>query len=103
MPDKEFEPKIEFHAQAREELAESSEWYEDRKSGLGEEFLNEVESKLQKIAIRPNSFAVVHNDVRQASLIRFPYLIYYVIKSPVIFIISIWHKKRNGDGWKNRL
>ena len=85
MPDKEFEPKIEFHAQA------------------SEEFLNEVESKLQKIAIRPNSFAVVHNDVRQASLIRFPYLIYYVIKSPVIFIISIWHKKRNRDGWKNRL
>jgi len=72
LPDKEFEQKIEFHAQAREELAESAQWYEDKKSGLGEEFLDEVESKLEKIANRPQSYARVHDNVRQASLTRFP-------------------------------
>ena len=103
MPDKEFEPKIEFHAQAREELAESAQWYEDRKSGLGEEFLIEVESKLERIANRPQSHPVTYENVRQISLTRFPYLIYYLIKPPSIFILSVWHKKRNRDGWKTRL
>jgi hypothetical protein len=86
MPDKELEQKIEFHAQAREELAESANWYEERKSELGEEFLDEVESKLRKIANKPNSYPVVYQDVRQASLSRFPYLIFYIIKSPFIFV-----------------
>jgi plasmid stabilization system protein ParE len=103
MPDKEFEQNIEFHALAREELAESAQWYEDKKSGLGEEFLNEVTIKLERIAKRPQSHAVAHKNVRQVSLTRFPYLIYYIIKPPSIYILSIWHKKRNRDGWKTRL
>ena len=103
MPDKEFEQRIEFHAQAREELAESAQWYEDRKSRLGEEFLDEIESKLERIARKPNSYSIVYKDVRQASLSRFPYFLYYTIKPPSVFILSIWHKKRNPDGWKIRI
>ena len=89
MPDKEFEQRIEFHAQAREELAESAQWYEERKVGLGEEFLDEIENKLERIARKPNSYSTVYEDVRQASLSRFPYIIYYIIKSPFVFILSI--------------
>lgn len=103
MPDKEYEQKIEFHSLAREELTESAKWYEERKTGLGDEFLDEIESKLERIARKPNSYSIVYENVRQASLTRFPYLIYYIIKSPLVFILSIWHKKRDRDGWKKRI
>ena len=49
MPEKELNQEIEFHPEARLELAESAEWYEDKKPGLGDEFINEVDEKLKQI------------------------------------------------------
>ncbi len=103
MPEKKSNHEIEFHPEARVELAESADWYEDKKSGLGDEFIDDVELKLEQILKRPLSYSEIHNGTRQASIKRFPYFIYYTIQSPIIYILAIWHKKRNRDGWKDRL
>ncbi len=44
---------IEFHPKASEELVTSSEFYETRVVGLGDEFLNEVERIIQVLKDTP--------------------------------------------------
>lgn len=102
MQENDSSKNIEFHIEAREEMVFSAEWYEDQQSGVGDKFLDEVEAKLGKISQKPESYSKVYKDVRKASL-KFPFSIFYIIKTPVIFILAVWHKKRHPDGWKDRI
>ena len=48
--------------EAEADLAEGFDWYEERRSGLGEEFLNEVQTRLRKIEENPLRHAVVYRN-----------------------------------------
>lgn len=47
-------------------------WYEERRPGLGEEFLECVDACLERIRRNPELFEVVHEDYRRALVRRFP-------------------------------
>ncbi len=65
MREKELNLEVEFHPESRLELVESAIWYEDKKSGLGDKFINAIEEKLNQILKHPFSYSVVHNGARQ--------------------------------------
>jgi hypothetical protein len=48
--------RIRFVRSAEPELLEIRDWYEDRKSGLGSEFLQEVSSCLELVEEDPERF-----------------------------------------------
>ena len=58
---------------AAAEIDEAYLWYESQRTGLGEEFLAEVNGTLERIREMPELFAVLRRDTRRAMLIRFPY------------------------------
>jgi plasmid stabilization system protein ParE len=91
-----------FRAEARDELEEAYNWYEDQKAGLGEEFLDCVDDTLDRIEQRPESYVVVFQDFRRAIVDRFPYVIYYRIISSRIIVIAIAHGKRSPETWQTR-
>ena len=45
--------------EAEADLAEGFDWYEQRRSGLGGEFLNEVQTRLRSIEQNPLRYAAV--------------------------------------------
>lgn len=71
--------KIVFLQPASHELEDSFSWYEDRKSGLGKEFIEEIEYYLDLIENNPFLFEKYEDkaDLRRIPLIRFPFLIIY--------------------------
>ena len=48
------------------DLHHAMEWYEEQRTGLGEEFVLEVEATLDRIIENPMLYAVVHRDIRRA-------------------------------------
>ena len=52
-------------------------WYEDRRVGLGEEFLNSVDACIEGIRRSPELHAPIHRAYRRGLLRRFPYAVYY--------------------------
>ncbi len=58
--------------EAEGEMAEAFDWYEDRVSGLGSEFLLCVDAVFNAILRSPAQFARVHQIVRRALTRRFP-------------------------------
>lgn len=50
--------KIQFSDNTKFDIREIWEWYETQRSGLGEEFLSEVEAKILVIQDNPNLFQV---------------------------------------------
>lgn len=70
-------------------------WYEEQRTGLGEEFLQELEKVLIKIKVHPEYFGKIRKSFRQAALKRFPYVVVFEeIKSEIV-VFAVFHTRRN--------
>ena len=80
---------------AKAEAAEAHNWYEERRRGLGGQFLLAVEAVLAVIQRTPERFPAALGPARKARLRRFPYAIYYIWREELISVIAIFHAKRD--------
>ncbi len=94
--------KRSFTSEAEDELTETALWYEDRREGLGIEFMEEAERVFQIIEDNAKLYQVVHLDIRRANLRRFPYSVYYVIHQAIIGVLAVHHNSRDPRRWKRR-
>ena len=81
--------------EAEADMAEAFAWYERRVSGLGHDFLTEVDRAIERIADAPLLAAAIHRDARRAIPRRFPYAIYYILRGETVFVIAVLHQRRN--------
>ena len=94
--------------EAKEELLESAYWYEQKREGLGDDFISAVERGLKTIEKRPRQFTQLNfgnkdREVRRCVLKRFPYLIVFEILPHEILVVAIAHSKRKPKYWSARL
>jgi plasmid stabilization system protein ParE len=88
---------------AKRDLEEAQRRYEDRRPGLGQEFLSSVEAKLALIRDFPLISPRVDPRVRRARTERFPYGIFYTIDGQTIRVLAVLHNARSSIWWKSRL
>ena len=62
--------------EAERDIAEAYAWYEDRRAGLGEEFLGAVDAWIRATCRTPEMYAVVYEEYRRGLLRRFPYAVF---------------------------
>ncbi|MHB8859321.1 MAG: type II toxin-antitoxin system RelE/ParE family toxin [Thermoleophilia bacterium] len=91
-----------FHAAAAADVEDAFLWYESQRSGLGDEFLDELSLVLSAINENPIRFPVLHRDTRRALLHRFPYALFYRVLHEKIIIVACMHGKRNPSHWQIR-
>ena len=87
---------------AEDEVRDAYDWYEQRRAGLGGEFLACVEEALHRIARMSEAPAPVHRDVRRVLLRRFPHAVFYVIESDAIVVLAVFHGRRDAAQWQKR-
>lgn len=88
--------RIEYHPALEAELLEVRNHYNDRSSGLGDDFVNEFERQVLRIASMPERWMVVHRDIRRALMKRFPYVILFrVLEDSTLRITVVKHEKRH--------
>jgi plasmid stabilization system protein ParE len=61
--------------EARAEFDAATDWYEQRRAGLGADFVARVREALQRISANPQVHAAVYQDVRKAVVKQFPYVV----------------------------
>lgn len=90
--------------EAEEEIEASVRWYEQRRRGLGLEFIAALDRALTRIAESPRDFQVWSDEprYRRAVLDRFPYLVFFEIRGVVIEVVSVAHAKREPGYWRER-
>lgn len=82
---------------ARNEILEAWQWYEDRKEGLGDRFINQIDLKIKQIIQAPERYPKKKKYFRETKIDVFPYLLIYKIakRKKVVIIISLFHMSRN--------
>ncbi len=88
--------------EAEADIEETYHWYENRRNGLGSNFLLCIEEGLEKIRKNPEMYPVLHRDVRRLLIRRFPYGIFYTAKHDVTTILAVFHGRRDPKELKSR-
>lgn len=94
--------ELKYHPDVFDELNDAYNWYEDKVSGLGEDFIEELENAFSLIKTMPKTWPILSNNFRRFLLKRFPYGIIYEIRENDIFILAIMHLSRKPGYWKSR-
>ena len=91
-----------FHPAARTDLNQAVDYYENCQSGLGSEFLDEVEAALKRILQFPEAWGKLSNRTRRCLTNRFPYGLIYQTQENQIRIIAVAHSHRHPGYWIDR-
>ena len=96
--------KIKLLPEARLDIKESIEWYNNQKAGLGKRFYEAVKSRLQHIEKNPLHYQVSYKDVRNALVDKFPHQVYYRVEesSQSIIVFAVTHSSRDPRIWRSR-
>jgi plasmid stabilization system protein ParE len=89
--------------EAERDIAEAYAWYEDRRVGLGEEFLSRLEARIQAILRAPEAHPTLIGTFRRALVRRFPYAIFYEVVADVVTIYCVVHTSSDPEKWRQRL
>lgn len=93
-----------FHPEAREEYIEAATWYEQQRTGLGDEFIAAVEAGIAVMLGNPQRFQPVKGCFSIFRLKRFPYYLYFehIPGLQHIRIFAVAHHRRQTGYWLNR-
>lgn len=88
---------------AEEDILLGYRWYEDRRSGLGTEFLVELELAFERILESPMLYAEAIPGVRRSITRTFPHLVFYAFERDSVHILAVIHAAQNPTYISERL
>jgi toxin ParE1/3/4 len=94
--------KIKILSCAEQDFAETVDYYNNQRHGLGYEFALEVEKSFNRIKTFPEAWPLFSKRTRRCLTNRFPYGIIYKIRKDCILIGGIMHLKRAPKRWQKR-
>jgi len=94
--------KISFLEEAKIELDQAIEYYDFQSAGLGQQFLQEVLSTLDRISNFPKAWHPLSQNTKRCQTARFPYGLIYSALEDEILIISVSNLHREPNHWKDR-
>lgn len=94
--------RLDFHPAVRDEIDDAHDWYEQRRPGLGNDFLDELQRVIAEITANPARYGFADTDIREGSLTRFPYAVYYRALDDHIRVLAVYHTSRDPSGWQSR-
>lgn len=92
-----------FLPEAEQEMIEAAFYYQSQTSGLGVDFLSEVEHALKIIMESPNTYPILEGELRRRLLRRFPFGILYRVDPGEIVVTAVAHLRRKPNYWKERI
>ena len=86
------------------EVESATDWYESKHSGLGREFVAQVDAALLRILRNPNAHRLWRQDrdFRQAVVPRFPYVIFFRYANDEVIVMAFAHQRRRPGYWALR-
>lgn len=91
--------------EAEVDIMEAALWYESREPGMGLEVIAELHAALERALENPLAYLLLrtHPHVRRVLTRRFPYRIFYIVRSDALVVFAVLHAARHERHWQVRL
>lgn len=80
--------------EADEDLTQAREWYDEKRGGLGDEFLDSVASAMRELEQAPENRPLYYLNFRRVLTKRFPYKIFYQVIGERVVVFRVLHARR---------
>lgn len=91
-----------YHPLVADDLADAVSYYEEASIELSNRFRDSVRECFVSITEFPESYACIRNQIRAATVKRFPYVILFELRGDVVGILGIFHAASDQAGWFER-
>ena len=88
--------------EAEQDLRDAYEWYEERRAGIGDDFLLCVDAAVESILDGPLHYPALHENIRRVLVRRFPYGVFYIVDGVTVVILAVMHCSRDPRAWEGR-
>jgi plasmid stabilization system protein ParE len=88
--------------EAEDDIDAAYHSYENKRDGLGDEFLEALRQVVDRIRDHPQLYGAFRSDIRAAPLRRFPYVVYYRDRGTDILVIAVQPGRRSSRSWQGR-
>jgi len=87
--------RVVFRRAARAEFDAAALWYEDRQTGLGMQFVSEINRVVELVSDHPERFPSKHLERRCAQARRCPYAVVFRPEANRVVVLAVFHARRN--------
>ena len=94
--------KRRYHPLVANDLSSATEYYDGISGELGNRFRASVRNRLRAVSARPESFAIIHDQMRAVLIDRFPYVLIFEDQADSVVILGIFHAVSDQQGWFTR-
>lgn len=95
--------QVKVKRSAEADIDSAREWYDLQSPGLGNQFLDEMQAALVRLAEFPFAAVEVEPGARRILTNRFPYGIIYVMEEDAAYVVAVVHLHRDPEVWRQRL
>jgi toxin ParE1/3/4 len=95
--------RFDYFQPALDEIDEALAYYKAIDPALTQRLTRDIEQALAAIAHMPESWKSIGGGLRQKRLKSFPFVINYLLREEVIWIVAFANTHRNPNYWRNRL
>lgn len=88
--------------EAKDEFDAATDWYEQRRPGLGTALVDRVREVFTRIAVNPQMHATVYQSIRKAVVRQFPYVVLYKEEAGEVIVVAVFHTARDPSSWQSR-
>lgn len=94
---------VELSPRAEDDAVDAYEYYEEKRYGLGQKFIDNLYEVLSQLEKNPRIFQKIKGEIRRALLPKFPFAIFYRVgnngKIDVVTVFRIRHQSSDPDKW----
>ena len=87
--------KLKISPYAEEDLQESVSFYNSQQQDLGNTFFQEINRSFDRIKDKPALCQKVRKNLRRFTVARFPFIIFFVEKDEICYVLAVFHSSRN--------
>jgi plasmid stabilization system protein ParE len=95
-------PKVIILPFAELDIKESVNFYKDKSQKTALEFIESFNIAFNLIIDNPKTFPIVKTNIRKFIMKKFPFCIYFIDNIDKIYILAVFHTKRNPYIWEKR-
>lgn len=99
---KELKYTVLVRPEAEHDLKEAFIWYEEKRAGLGFDFLLNIQASFEYLERAPLTFPEVYKNVRRSFIKRFPYKIIYRVNQSSVTVLGVIYGGRNPQYFNQR-